>query len=229
MKDTEFFSRALELVEPWRVKEVRMDVRNKRVEVEVEVKAATKWGEAGKLLPIHGYEQRRWRHLDTMQFETVIIARVPRVKREDGSTEVVQVPWADRYSRLTRSMEAIVIEVLKSTANVREAARLLGMGWDTVNGVMKRAVERSIARREEQPVRYLGIDEKSIGRGHQYATLLSDIEGKRVLDVVEHRHEQAASGLLEVLSVEQRSGIEAIAMDRSPRAAQRSCLVAQSA
>ncbi|MGI8604108.1 MAG: transposase family protein [Verrucomicrobiales bacterium] len=37
---------------------------------------------------MHGWEEREWRHLDTMQFETVIRAQVPRARRrkldEDG-------------------------------------------------------------------------------------------------------------------------------------------------
>jgi len=79
MKDTEFFTQALGLKEPWRVKAVRMDVAARRVEVELEC-AKTVWSEGGERLHVQGYEERKWRHLDTMQFETVLLARVPRVK-----------------------------------------------------------------------------------------------------------------------------------------------------
>lgn len=180
------------------------------------VKERTKWAQDGKALKIRGYEDRTWRHLDTMQFETLIRARVPRVEHEDGSTEVVSVPWADRYSRLSRAMETIVIEVLKSTANVQEAARLLGMSWGTVDGVMKRAVARGLARRKSEPIRYLGMDEKSIGSGHHYASLLTDLEGKRVWDVVEHRDGAAAGALLDSLSPGKREQVQAVAMDMWP-------------
>ena len=80
MKDKEFFSRVLGLAEPWRVKEVRLDLEGKRVDVEIECRAGEVWaGEGGKRLHIHGWEQRQWRHLDTMQLETIIGCRVPRV------------------------------------------------------------------------------------------------------------------------------------------------------
>ena len=79
MKDAEFFAQALGLAEPWRVKSVRMEVEARRVEVELEC-GKTAWGEGGERLHIQGYEERTWRHLDTMQFETVLKARVPRVK-----------------------------------------------------------------------------------------------------------------------------------------------------
>jgi hypothetical protein len=64
VKDTDFFERALE--------EVRMDVQAKRVEVIIGCQSKA-WR-----LHIHGCEKRRWRHLDTMQFETVLVADVPR-------------------------------------------------------------------------------------------------------------------------------------------------------
>jgi len=44
MKDTEFFQRALELREPWVVKEVKMDVEKRKVEVILECQA-TAWGD----------------------------------------------------------------------------------------------------------------------------------------------------------------------------------------
>lgn len=37
---------------------------------------------------------RRWRHLDTCQFSTVIFAQVPRLLYPDGHTALVPVPWA---------------------------------------------------------------------------------------------------------------------------------------
>ena len=75
MKDTGFFEQALGLGEPWRVKSVRMEVEARRVEVELEC-GKTAWGEGGGRRHIQGDEERTWRHLDTMQFETVLKARV---------------------------------------------------------------------------------------------------------------------------------------------------------
>jgi len=216
MKDTEFFQKALGLDKPWEIQEVKMEIESKRVEVTVGVQSGTQWAEDGKMLQIRGYEQRSWRHLDTMQFETIIRARVPRVEYEDGRTEVVKVPWAQRYSRLTDMMEAFVIRVLQSSASISKAASLLGLSWDTVNSVMKRAVERGLLRRETQEIKYLGIDEKGIGRGHHYATMLNDVENNRVWEVVEHRDDQATNKIFSTLSQQQREHVEAVAMDMWP-------------
>lgn len=216
MEDTEFFQKALGLSEPWEVKAVKMDVMGRRVEVEVGCQEGAEWMEGGKKLPIHGYERRTWRHLDTMQFETVIVAQVPRLKQPDGSTAMVEVPWAERYSRLTLLMEAFVIQVLRASANVSRACALLNLGWGVVDGVMKRAVERGLLRREDDPLVHVGMDEKAIARGHCYATVLNDIEGGRVWDVVEGRDEAGAQAALETLSPGQKAGVEAVAMDMWP-------------
>jgi transposase len=93
---------------------------------------------------------------------------------------------------------------------------LLGLGWEQVNGVMKRAVQRGLLRREAEPMRYVGIDEKSIARGHTYATVLTDLGRSRVWEVTPGRKEQDALAAWESLSAEQKQAVEAVAMDMWP-------------
>lgn len=102
MNDKELFSQAIGVQPPWEVKEVRMDLAAQRVEVEVEC-APTVWADpqSHERVHLHGYEHRSWRHLDTMQFETIIVAKVPRLKYPDGHTELLPIPWAEPHSRHT--------------------------------------------------------------------------------------------------------------------------------
>jgi hypothetical protein len=44
-------------------------------------------------------------------------------------------------------------------------------------------VERGLERREANPIPHIGIDDKSFGKGHDYITVLTDIDGSRVQDV----------------------------------------------
>jgi transposase len=78
---------------------------------------------------------------------------------------------------------------------------------------MDRAVERGLHRRDDSPVPHLGLDEKSFGRGHDYITVLTDIDGSRVLDVAPERTQAAAEAVLQTLTPEQRQGVRAIAAD----------------
>jgi transposase len=217
MNDSEFYQQVLGLSKPWKVKAVRMELARRQIIVEVECEEQV-WGNpsTGRRAHVHAWNLRRWRHLDTCQFETIIEAKVPRLLYEDGSSEEAAVPWAERYSRLSKLMESFVIRVMQSCGTVKEAALLVKLGVDQVDAVMRRAVRRGLGRRQSEPMKNLGIDEKCIGRGHEYATLLNDLDGGRVWDVVPGRRQQDADELWKSLTLKQRESVQAVAMDMWP-------------
>jgi transposase len=81
-------------------------------------------------------------------------------------------------------------------------------------------------RRTEEKISYLGIDEKSSERGHTYASILTDIDCSRVLDLVAERKLEAAVGLLETLTPIQRASVQSVAIDMWPAymSATRQCM-----
>ena len=64
---------------------------------------------------------------------------------------------------------------------------------------MECAVARGLDRRSLEGLRYVGLNEKSFGNGHDYVSVLHDVVERPVLDVVpEHTPEaapQAAVGI----------------------------------
>ena len=146
MTDKDFFHKTLGLEHPWEVADVNLDLEAGRVEVTVRVKEKTIWGFEGEQLPIAGYEERQWRHLDTMQLETILKARVPRVKLADGSTRQVEVPWAGKRSRWTLCFEALAIEVILACSSIDAAAKWLRLSWRSTERIMSLAVERGLKR-----------------------------------------------------------------------------------
>lgn len=218
MKDTEFYQQILGLVAPWKVVEVNIEMEERQVHVRVAVDSKTKWADprSKQAAHIHKWSERKWRHLDTCQFETFIVARVPSVKNPDGSVEEVAVPWAERFQRVTKLMAQAVIVWLEACGNVDKVAKLMRLDWSTVDRIMKSAVERGLERRQSEEIRHIGVDEKSFRRGHVYASILNDLDGSRVWDLVEGRTTDNARALFETLSEEQREGVEAVAMDMWP-------------
>ena len=94
---------------------------------------------------------------------------------------------------------------------------LLRLNWHRVEAIKARAVERGLSRRRQTKIAYLGIDEKSHRKGHDYVTLINDVSTGRVLEVVEERTRQACERALEkALSKRQRDWVEAVAMDMWP-------------
>jgi len=219
MKDTALYEHLLGLKSPWSVKSVDLSLAEQRVVVEVVLKRGQVWADptdASQRAHIHGWSERQWRHLDTCQFETLIKARVPQLKYSNGAVEELAVPWAERYSRVTRLMEAFVIQLLQVCPTTQGVCDLTRLAWSTVNAILVSAVGRGMQRRAEEDVPYLGLDEKSSERGHSYASILTDIERSRVLDLVPERKLAAATNLLETLSPTQRASVKAVAMDMWP-------------
>jgi len=215
---TRHYSVLLGLDAAWEVSEVSLSLEEKRVEIVVTHQGgAVTCPECGCDCAIADHApERTWRHLDTMRFETRLRARVPRANCKACGIKTTAVPWAGKHSRFTWLFEALAIEVIQACGNVKAAAGLLGLDWDSVHRIMERAVERGLARRELDSLAYVGLDEKSFRRGHNYISLLVDLTGSRVLEVVEGRTEEAANGLWKSLPDEQKEAIEAVAVDMWP-------------
>ena len=89
--------------------------------------------------PAPGYDsrRRRWRHLDTCQYKTILEADVPRVKCPEHGVVTTTVPWAEPNSGFTALFEALVIDWLKE-ASTSAVARLMGLSWNAIDGIMQR-------------------------------------------------------------------------------------------
>ena len=215
---TEHYRQLLGLDASWEVSQVSLSMEEKRVEIHLSHRGgAVRCPDCDAACTIADHApERTWRHLDTMQFETLLRARTPRSKCQACGVKTTAVPWAGKHSRFTLMFEAFAIEVLQACGNIQGAALLLGLDWNSVHRIMERAVERGLACRELESLQYVGLDEKSFRRGHSYVSILTDLTGSRVLEVVEDRTEEAADKLWDSLTDEQAEQIEAVAVDMWP-------------
>lgn len=209
------YGQLLGLDASWQVAEVELSLAENRVTIHVEHRGGSSCCPAcGERRPLKDHApERSWRHLDTMQFETVLVGRVPRTDCPECGVKTIDVPWAEPHGRFTLLFEAFAIRVLQAAGSVEQARTLLRLSWGSVQRIMDQGVERGLARREVDEVRRVGIDEKSFGRGHDYISVLTDVDGGRVLEVSAGRDEAAADALWSALPGKQRTKVEAVAMD----------------
>jgi len=217
MRDKELYAQILGIESPWQVSRVELALSEGEVTVHVEQeKGATQCcPTCGEISPGYDSRQRRWRHLDTCQYKTILVADVPRVKCKKHGVVTVSVPWAEPGSGFTAMFEALVIDWLKE-ASISAVSRLMGLSWNAIDGIMQRAVKRGLSRREERNMSQLGVDETAFRKRHDYVTIVSDQGTGTVLFVGEDRKKATLKAWYERLTDDQREAIQSISMDMWP-------------
>ena len=139
MQDRDLYAKLLGLEPPWEVVDVDISMEDHAVQVFVALRAGapTPCPACRKRCPRHDTRTRSWRHLDTMQYKTMLVAEIPRIDCPTHGTRQVKVPWAGPRSRYTALFECLVIEWLQH-GSIKAVAELLAMSWDQVAGIMAR-------------------------------------------------------------------------------------------
>lgn len=121
---------------------------------------------------------------------------------------------ADPKKHWAKALGRYIIDLLRHTT-VEDVAQYLGMSWDTIKDIHLWALRRKYARRKLRHLKYLGVDEVAIRKGHSYLTVVVDLETGAVVWVAPDRTTESLEVFLKKVK---RSGakIEAIAMDMWP-------------
>ena len=215
MRDVELYRHLLGLESPWTVRSVELNVAEQRVDVWAHHPEGIRWPcpECGVELGLYDHtEERTWRHLDSCQFMTYLHAQPPRVECPTHGIRQVRLPWAEARARFTSLFERLAIDVLQET-DIRGATRILRISWDEAWHILERAVERGQRAKGPRVTPHLGVDEKAIAKGHQYLTLVCDLDRATVEYIAEDRKQASLAGYFTSLAADQLAGIAAIALD----------------
>src|SRR5688572_9359458 len=130
MRDRDLYAKILGLPEPWVVGEIELDLPGKSVTVHIgrSEGATLSCPDCGQVCPGYDALARKWRHLDTCQFQTILLADVPRCRCPEHGVKQVRVPWAEAGSRFTALFERLAIDWMRE-AGRSAAARQLGLSW----------------------------------------------------------------------------------------------------
>ncbi len=139
---------------------------------------------------------------------------MPRYKDSNNKVKTIDVPWAEPYERMTWLLEKKTLDTLQCTKSQSKTARLLGLSFDQVHRVMHNFVERGMSKRSaDDRYYYLSIDKKSVSRGHDYFSILSEESTGVVIDVVEGRTKESVDKLCNKLTKDQRDEVKTICTD----------------
>ena len=214
--DLALYRQILGIVTPWEVSAVALDLSES--EVKVRINYHSKKGicpDCDEEFSVHDYrEERSWRHLDTCQMKTTILSKVPRIKCPRHGVKTVSTAWSEPNSRTTMLFERFAIDLLLASKNQTKTAELLRISFSVLHYIMEKAVGRGLLSREHRDIEYVGIDEKSMKKGHNYITVLSDTKERCVIEVGETRTTKASKALLNKgLTEKQKKQVKGVSMD----------------
>jgi transposase len=218
VQDKELYQHILGLDSPWSVTAVELDIDSEEIRVHVSHPRGTKFGcsECERELPCYDHaEERRWRHLDSCQYKTILVARVPRVDCPEHGVKNVFLPWAEKSSRFTILFERLAIDLLLATQTVTGAMSILRTSWDETWYFVQRAVSRGQDRKQACLLPRIGIDEKAFAKGQDYITLLYDLDHSTVEAISDGNDTASGIACFSQLSPPQIAAVEAVAMDMS--------------
>lgn len=163
---------------------------------------------------IHDVSERRVRDLPLGEWDTWLVFPRARLQCPRCGPTVEAVPWLDRYQRMTTRL-AEKIARLAQVLPIKQVAAWFGVGWDTVKQIDQRALTQRLGAAEDHldGVRRIAIDEFAIRRGHQYATVVLDVDRKRVVWIARGRDQEALRGFLTALGPTRCAAVEAAAVD----------------
>jgi transposase len=209
-QELDMYQIALGIEEPWYVSYRDLDTKTSTLHVGLNFRRGAEFacpncGKACKVFDVVD-EDRTWRHLNFWQYQTVLHARLPRVKCGTcGKVLTVIVDWARPQAGLTWRFECYVMELMKEMP-VAAVAREVNEHDTRLWRVLRYYVDRAMEEMDVTHVKRIAIDETSSRRGHQYITLFVDVDTKKLLFATEGK---GADGLLTFRSFLSERGVAA--------------------
>ena len=221
MRDNDLFQLALGITSPWFVASSNFDNDKRRLDIHLDFKPGARFdcpecGAGG--MAVHDTAEKTWRHLDFFQHQAFLTARTPRIKCGKCGVRQINVPWARPGSGFTLLFEALAMTLAMHLPVAVAARQFLKITDKRLWRIVFHYVEDAVARMDLGRVSRVAIDETAARRGHDYITLVVDIDGRRVTFVGDGRSADAVARFADHLEDHggDASRIKQASIDMSP-------------
>jgi transposase len=215
MDEKALFTKILGIHLPWFVKEVIVNEKDQRVDIYIdhEGEIQVRCPECDRFYGMYDHgPERVYRHLDTCQMSTFIHVRPPRVNCPTHGVKQIDSEFGENGSDMTFAFESLVIRVAQE-CSIEAVKRICGVSWERGWNALERAVDRGRSRKIRRIPARIGVDEKSIAKGHRYESLVYDLDGGTVEYVCDDRGQESLESYYQQFSQEERASVKAVAMD----------------
>ena len=124
-----------------------------------------------------------------------------------------ELEFVEPRQHQTRRFQETVYWWLRTGTTTSKAAKAFGLSWDQVRHIDTRFIEQEQGRQSWVGLRRICVDEKAIGRGHDYLTIVSDLDKPRVVFVVEGRKKSSLNKFYRRIGKARARETQVVAMD----------------
>lgn len=151
------------------------------------------------------YDHLPTRHFDFVPLWGIAVALVYALRRIDCGgcgVKVERVPWCDAGSKspMTRALVVFLARWAR-LLSWRQVAVSFGVTWDRVYQAVEQVVGYGLAHRDLSGIGAIGVDEVAYAKGHNYLTLVYQLDGscRRLLHVSVGRSLRSLLGFFRML------------------------------
>jgi transposase len=187
------------------------------VEVSVRARQGSKGRCSGCQQPARGYDhlpQRRFEFIPLWGYAVVLLYSMRRVDCPGCGVKVEEVPWGTGKHQLSKAYMVFLAHWARKLS-WRETAQTFHTSWEKVYQAVGYVVEWGLMHRTLGPLRAIGVDEIAYGTGHNYLTLVYQIEAgcTRLLWVGEEPTKAAFQKFFDLIGAPLAQGIEFVCSD----------------
>lgn len=182
----------------------------------------------GKLGRVNCYRRRTIRDLPLCGFDCYLDIEFAQVHSSCNRRLLEDVAFVDKGNRYTVRFCRLVSGLCRHMS-ISAVSNHLNLRWETVKNMDKFYLEKTLPALDPSQLKnlkYLGVDEVARAKGHDYMTVIYDMESGHLIGVETGRTADVLSNFLIRIPPETAEKIEAVAMDMSPsyQKAVRDCL-----
>lgn len=190
MTQEELFSSAIGIKSPWFITSIDLDLELGTLNIFVDFEKGstfdyTDWstGEKGSY-KAYDTVPKNWRHMNFFQYRCYLHAFIPRVKLPNGKVRQIKAGWEGTSSGFTLLFEAFILQLVKAMP-VHQVCEMIGT-YDAKLWKMLHCYRKQVlAQADYSEVENIGMDETAARRGHDYVSLVVDLDEKKTIFVTE--------------------------------------------
>ncbi len=200
---------ALGIEKPWFIEDLNFDLVSKKLDIKINFSKGTKKNYESKEEDIsvffspHDTVEKTWRHLSFFQHDCYLTCRVPRVKLDNWKVRQINTPWEGLNNGFTLLLEAFLLQLCKAMT-IADVSRITDIEEKRLWRMLNKYVTKATKDIDLSNLSKIGVDETSMKTGHDYVTLVVDLDTHKTIFVTEGKNAETIDKFKE--NLEEQNG-----------------------